>query len=142
MAEIGLAASVIAVIQIATAVTTQAYDYGQKVKNAKEDLEGINRALEDLKGILDQLKDLAQEAEASDQPWPTLASLNKSDGPLNDCTIALGELVAQLPLVNGTRAKFVERFKWAWKKGKVEKSLEAILKQKNVFIESLNVDQA
>ena len=144
MAEIGLAASVIAVIQITTAVITQAYDYGQNVKNAKEDLECIDRELKDLKAILDKLEGLAQRAETSDQPlhrWPTLVSLNQSDGPLEDCKIALNELGAQLAPVIGKRAKLVERAKWAWKKGKVEKSLGAILKQKDAFIESLSLDQ-
>lgn len=145
MAEIGLAASVIAVIQITAAVTTQAYNYGRNVKNARQDLENINRELKELEGILDKLKDLAQRAEASGQPlerWPTLVSLNKSDGLLNDCKIALTELGAQLAPVNGKWAKVAERAKWAWKKGKAEKALEAIMRQKNAFIESLNVDQA
>lgn len=45
MAEIGLAASIIAVIQIAASVTTQACNYGVKFKNAKKDLDGVNREL-------------------------------------------------------------------------------------------------
>lgn len=91
MAEIGLVASVIAVIQLTTAVTTQAYNYGQNVKNASEDFKRINREMEGLIGILYKLKDLAQRVEASRQPmerWPTLVSLKKMDGPLKDCEIA------------------------------------------------------
>jgi uncharacterized phage infection (PIP) family protein YhgE len=145
MAEIGLAASVIAVIQITAAVTTQVYNYGQNVKNAKEDLESINRELEDLEKALHKLQDLAQRAEASGLPlerWPTLVSLNESDGPLKDCKIALTELKSQLTPGKGKMSWFAERLKWPHKKGKVEKSLQSILKQKDAFIKSLDLDLA
>jgi hypothetical protein len=145
MAEIGLAASVIAVIQITTAVVTQAYKYGHSVKNAKEDLVLVDRELKDLNVILAKLEDLAQRAEKSGQSlekWQSLTSLNKKDGPLENCKIALNELETQLTPATGTTAKIAERAKWAWKKDKVKKTLNAILKQKEFFIESLNVDQA
>jgi hypothetical protein len=65
MAEIGLVASIIAVIQITTAVTTQAYKYGQSVAKAKEDIEHVREELINLEGILKQLKELANRAEMS-----------------------------------------------------------------------------
>jgi hypothetical protein len=65
MAEIGLAASIIAVIQITTAVTTQAYKYGQNIAKAKEDIERVREELVNLEAILKQLKELASGAEIS-----------------------------------------------------------------------------
>lgn len=142
MAEIGLAASVIAVIQITAAVTTQAYNYGRDVKNAKQDLEDINRELKELEGILSKLEDLAQQAKVSGQTlesWPALASLG--DGRLKEWEIVLTRLKGQLAPVNGTWAKLVEPVRWARKKRKAVKSLGDVLKQKNAYIESLGMDQ-
>jgi hypothetical protein len=68
MAEIGLAASIIAVIQITAAVTTQAYKYGQNVAKAKEDIERVREELINLEGILKQLKELASRADRSGEP--------------------------------------------------------------------------
>lgn len=79
MAEIGHAASIIAVIQIAASVTTQAYNYGVKFKNAKKDLDSVNRELGLVGQVLDRLKTLAEEAERSGKAlntWPAWLSLD------------------------------------------------------------------
>lgn len=146
MAEVlGLAASVIAVIQITTSVVTQVYNYGQNVKNAKADLELVDRELKDLNVILKKLEDLALRAEKSDQgleKWQSLVPLKKSDGPLKDCRKALAEIEGQLTPVTGKAAKLAEKAKWPWKKEKVKRALDVVVKQKKFFLESLSVDQA
>lgn len=144
MAEIGLASSVIAVIQIVTAVTTQAYNYGLKFKNAKDDVENINRELGQVGQVLEKLKSLAERAEKSAQPLdtlPTLIALAADEGPLATCNQALMDLMTELSPASGVRAKLSQRAKWAWKKDKVEKSLQTIVKQKMAFLELLSVDQ-
>ena len=142
MAEIGLAASIVAVIQIATAVTKQAYKYGQCVKNATKDIEKIDSQLKDVENILTKLKDLADRATQSGKPldkWPTLVSLNSADGPLAQCRLALILLRDELAPVGGF-AKYAERALWPRKKKRVEKCLDDIEKQKKIFIESLNLE--
>jgi hypothetical protein len=144
MAEIGLAASIIAVIQITLSVTTQAYNYGLKVKNAKEDLEGINRELGHVGEVLEKLKTLAERAEKSNKSldsWPALVALYGDKGPLTICSQALMDLKSELTPASGIQAKFSPRAKWAWKKERVEKALETITQQKMAFLELLSVDQ-
>jgi hypothetical protein len=143
MAEIGLAASIIAVIQIAASVTTQAYNYGVKFNNAKEDLDGVNRELGHVAQALERLKTLAEKAERSGNAlntWPALHELRCDDGPLAKCNQALLDLGTELIPPDSLRNKFSQRAKWAWKKEKVEKSLQTIVKQKLAFLELLSVD--
>lgn len=144
MAEIGLAASVIAVIQIATAVTTQAYNYGLKFKHAIEDLNGINSEITNVRRVLEKLELVAEQAEQSGKPlatWPALLALKAEDGPLAKCNQALLDLGSELTPASGLRDKLTQRLKWAWRKDKVEKSLQTIVKQKIAFLEMLSVDQ-
>ena len=144
MAEIGLAASIIAVIQISRTVITQAYKYGQSVKNARKDIERIESELKDVDNQLTKLQDLVDRVEKSGRPldcWPTLASMNQEDGPLSKCKLALNFLLAELTPADGWRAKVKERVLWPNKVAKVEKALEAIMQQKTYFIEALNIEQ-
>lgn len=142
MDGLSLVASIIAVIQVTTAVTKQAYDYANCVKNATKEIENIDSQLKDLKNVLTKLKDLADQAAKSGQSldsWPTLASLDKADGPLAECRLAMASLSAELASVDGL-AKYAKRALWPRKKKKVEKCLNNIEKQKEIFIESLNVE--
>jgi hypothetical protein len=144
MAELGLVASVIAVIQVTTAVTTQAYEYGKRFKNAKDDLEKMNRELAEVAHILDKLKCLAKRAESSGKSlehWPTLVTIIGHDGPLKQCLQALNNLLAELSPASSRGIEITERFKWIWKKERVEYAARIISMQKMAFIESLEVDQ-
>ncbi len=143
MAEIGLAASIIAVIQIAASVTTQAYNYGVKFKNARKDLNGVNRELGLVGQVLNRLKTLAEEAERSGKAlntWPALVQLRSDDGSLAKCNQALLDLRTELTPPDSLRECVSQRAKWASKKEKVEKSLQTIVKQKLAFLELLSVD--
>jgi hypothetical protein len=144
MAEIGLAASIIAVIQISRTVITQAYKYGQSVKNAKKDIERIESELKDAESRLTKLQDLVDRAQKSGHPldcWPTLVSMNQEDGPLSKCKLALNHLLVELAPVDSWPAKMKERTLWPSKAIKVEKALQVIMQQKNSFIECLNIEQ-
>jgi hypothetical protein len=144
MAEIALASSIIAVIQIIGAVTTQACNYGLKFKNAKEDFDNINRELGHVGQVLEKLKSLAERAEQCGKPLDTRANfldLTTDDGPLGKCNRALMDLMSQLAPASGIRAKLSQRAMWALRKDKVEKSLQTIVKQKMAFLELLSVDQ-
>ncbi|KAI9761972.1 MAG: hypothetical protein M1840_001501, partial [Geoglossum simile] len=144
MAEIGLAASIIAVIHISQTVITQAYKYGQSVKNAKKDIERIESELKDVGSRLAELQDLAARAEKSGRPldcWPTLVSMNQKDGPLPKCELALNCLLAELIPADGRLARLKELAIWPNKVAKIEKALGTIVQQKNAFTETLNIEQ-
>jgi hypothetical protein len=144
MAEIALAASIIAVIQISRTVITQAYNYSQCVKNSKKDIERIESELKDVESRLTKLQDLVDKAQKSGRPldcWPTLVSMNEEDGPLSKCKLALDCLLTELTPVDGRWTQMKERALWPNKVTKIEKALEVIVQQKNSFIEALNVEQ-
>jgi hypothetical protein len=142
MAEIGLTASIIAVIQISQTVITQAYKYGQTVKNAKKDIKRIEGELKDVDNVLRKLRDLAHRVEKlgrSLDHWPTLVSMKQKDGPLSKCESALNSLLAELAPVDGW-AKMRERALWPHKMKKVEKALRTITQQKGSFMEALKIE--
>lgn len=142
MAEIGLVASIIAVIQITTSVAKQAHKYGQSFKNATQDMAKILDQLKDVEDILVKLKDLIDRETKAGKPldlWPTLLSLNSPDGALEQCRLAMTALCAELTPAEGI-AKFGQRACWLLTKKKVEQRLEKIGTLKNVFLELLSVE--
>ncbi|RDL42520.1 Uncharacterized protein BP5553_02499 [Venustampulla echinocandica] len=143
MAEIGLAASIIAVIQITTVVATNVVKYGQSVKKAKQDVAKIQAELGDVEQILQKLKDLVNQATTgAEKPvdsWPSLNSLSSPDGALEQCKLALSALSAKLTPVEGF-AKYRHRALWPSKKKDVERCLEDIRTHKSKLFELLNAE--
>ncbi len=143
MAEIGLAASIIAVIQITTSVAKEAYKYGQSVKNAKEDMVELAEQLQDVETILVKLKDLVDresKAGRSLHLWPTLLSLNNPGGAFEQCKSALTALSAEIKPVDGWMAKRKQRALWPATKKKVEQRLEEIGKTKGILLTFLGIE--
>lgn len=143
MAEIAVAASIIAVIRLSKEVTTQAFKYGQTAKNAKKDIERIEGEVRGIGNVLIKLRDLAHRAEKSGRPldyWPTLASIKQKGGPLSQCESSLNCLLEELAPVNGL-GKMKERVLWPYKMKRVEKTLQAIAQQRKLFMEALNIEQ-
>ena len=144
MAEIGLAASIIAVIQISQEAITRVYQYGTAVRNAKEDMDRVADEIEKLKDTLVKLRDIAQNAEASGQPltcWPTLVSLQAQDDPLQKCLADLKTLQLE-PAPEGRLERVIARAQWPLKHRGIEKQLRVIVGRKDRLIEALNIDQA
>ncbi len=65
MAEIALVASIIAVFQIHNDVVGRAIKYGKAIKDAKKDMDTLQRDVDDLKLVLTKLKDIVQKAASS-----------------------------------------------------------------------------
>lgn len=144
MAEIGLAASIIAVIQISEDVITRAYKYGKAVKNAEKDIKQLNEDLQDVQNILKKLETLAKRTESSGRPltlWPTLISLKEENGPLSQCKSALESLQKELAPIEGY-SKFTRSLQWPRKAKSVGKLVEKTNAQKKYFLEALNIDEA
>ncbi|KFY91042.1 hypothetical protein V500_04822 [Pseudogymnoascus sp. VKM F-4518 (FW-2643)] len=126
MAAIGLAASIIA-----------------SVKNATKDIAKVLDHLKEVEDSLTKLRDLVNQAEMLEKPlksWPTLVALSSPNGALQQCNLAMMALYANLTPVEGRRMEIIELICWPVKKNKVEQCLKDIVTQKNVFIESLNVE--
>jgi len=98
MAEgIGLAASIISVVQITGSVITICYDYQAAAKDASWEISQIRTELEGLRSVLQQLEPRAKQAELApptpDAGCPALGLLCK---PLADCLEILKGLEAKL----------------------------------------------
>jgi hypothetical protein len=144
MAELGIAASIIAVIQVSKTVIKETHTYGQTVKNAKKDSKRIRGEVKDIGNILIKLRDLAHRAENSNRSldyWPTLASIKQKGGPLSECELALNCLLQELAPASGWGI-IKGRFLWSLKMKKIENALQAIARQRKFFMEALNVEQA
>ena len=104
MAELGLACSVIQVLQVEGALLTQAYEYGETVKNAEKDIKHVIEELKGTEEILLKLKALAEEEEASAENfkhWPTLEKIKNGNGYLAQCKTAMIDLQKRIPPVDG-----------------------------------------
>lgn len=143
MAELGVAASVIAVIQLTAEVGKRLTQYGISVKNAAKDIREIKSRLKGIEAVLQKLNELAKRVEKSGLPlerWPTLLPLESSEGPIKQTERAMVSLREKLVLVDGTKKMLAERLKWPMKKKRVEGDVDAIEKQKLVFMELLRVE--
>lgn len=72
--------------------------------------------------------------------WLTLVALSSPNGALQQCNLAMMALYANLTPVEGRRMEIIKLACWPVKKNMVEQCLKDIVTQKNVFIESLNVE--
>ena len=87
MAEIGLAASIIAVIDLSAKVASQCSKYYNKVKNAKDDIERLLQEIERLRLTLGEVQSLCD--------GPNGAKLQSSQNLRNgikDCEKQLAQL--------------------------------------------------
>ncbi|KAI9789761.1 MAG: hypothetical protein M1816_005800 [Peltula sp. TS41687] len=144
MAEIGLVASILTIVQIAEVVIGKAHEYGTSVKNAREDAAAIRSEVKDISSLLMKLRDVVEQAERSgsslDQ-WPTLASIRLKGGHLDQSKSALDCLALELTSASGL-AKWKERMLWPRKVRKLQQALEVVKKQKEFFQQALSIDQA
>jgi hypothetical protein len=143
MAELGLTLSVYQVIQIASALVTQAYKYGEAVKNSKKDIKNVIEELKSTEEILLKLRSLAKEEGTPGENfkhWPTLEKIKNDDGYPTQCKMAMIDLEKKLAPVDGWARKILARCMWPMKKKEVEESLKFIKKQKEGIVEFLKIE--
>ncbi|TVY45290.1 putative ankyrin repeat protein [Lachnellula subtilissima] len=131
------AASVIAVLQLATAVGSALKDYYEGVRDAREDIRKLYGSIKGLEGILERLKDVAKGMSAE-----TLLTQ-----PLEGVRAELKDLKEKLQgsEASETRARrALQSLVWPFKKKDAEKLVVAIEKHKSslsllVGVESLHL---
>ncbi|TVY27932.1 Vegetative incompatibility protein HET-E-1 [Lachnellula hyalina] len=131
------AASVIAVLQLATAVGSALKDYYEGVRDAREDIRKLYGSIKGLEGILGRLKDVAKGM--SDETLLTQ--------PLEGVRADLEDLMKKLQgsEASETRARrALQSLTWPFKKKDAEKLVVAIEKHKSslsllVGVESLHL---
>ncbi|OCK79260.1 hypothetical protein K432DRAFT_252439, partial [Lepidopterella palustris CBS 459.81] len=133
------AASVIAVIDISAKISTLCFQYSTKVKNAKEDIERIQKKLTDIKDVLEEVKQLLDGSNKLRLP----ATHKLSNSP-QKCLRELQELEKKLDL--GKARKTMSRLgmralKWPFTSKEVEKMIVTLEGYEQTFSLALQVDQ-
>lgn len=141
MAEaLGLAASIIAVIDLSAKVTSWCSEYYANVKNAKDDIDRLRREIQQLNATLEQVRSLCDGPNGV----KLQASPNLRNG-FRDCKMQLDQLKAKLE--PRTRDKLMRRFGaraliWPFKSNEVDTILKKLESCKDSMLFSLQIDQA
>ena len=139
MDGLSAAASVIAVITLSVKVASLCSQYSAAVKDAKKDIERLQKKAEDISDVLGELKRLL------DGPDKTrLSATHKLAASLKECLGRLQELETELK--PGKTRKAMSRFggralKWPFKSKEIEKIIASLEKYEQTFSLSLQVDQ-
>jgi hypothetical protein len=134
------AASVITVVDLSAKIASLCFQYSVAVKNAKEDIQRLQRRVNDIKDILEQVKQLL---DGQDKVRVSATS-KLSDSSLQQCFLQLEELKTRLE--PGKSRKIMSRLgvralKWPFTSKEVEKIVITLEKYKQTFSLALQVDQ-
>ena len=140
MAELGLAASVIAVIDLSAKVVSLCSEYYTNVKNAKDDIARLQREADGLNTTLKHVQSLLDGPNGAKLE----ATQNLRDG-VKDCSLQLAAL--DIKLEPGRRHKVMRGFgiralKWPFKNKEVEGIVKDLGRCKDIISLGLQVDQA
>jgi hypothetical protein len=133
------AASVIAVIDLSAKITALCFQYSIAVKDAKNDIERIQKKVDDIKHIVESIKNLLD--------GPHKAQLSTTHGlfkPLKQCLQQLELLKQQLEPGNTRKAmsRFgVRALKWPFTSKQVENTVSSLEGYERSFTLALQVDQ-
>jgi hypothetical protein len=140
MAEaLGLAASVIAVVELSAKVAPLCLEYSTTVKNARDDITRLQGEAERLKVTLAQVQSLLN--------GPNGAKLKASRSLCNGVDDCLSQLAAlETKLEPGRRHKVMRRFgvramKWPFKNKEVDGIVKCLARCKDMISLGLQVDQ-
>jgi hypothetical protein len=143
MDGLSAASSVIAVLQVTSAVISICYAYRQGQKHSSREVIQLSDELNSLKDVLDALLRLVEKSEASDDTsrLATFELLAKPDGPLLTCQSELERLKAKLEPETGWRA-LKRSLVWPLQEGELRKALGALERLKGTMQLALSADQA
>ena len=133
------AASVIAIIDISAKITSLCLQYSAAVKNAKKDIERLQRKVSDIKHVLEEVKKLLDGRDKT-----RLLTTHKLTGSLKDCFEQLEELNSQLKF--GKTRKAMSRFgvrslQWPFTSENVEKLVASLERYEQTYNLALQTDQ-
>jgi hypothetical protein len=133
------AASVIAVIDISAKITSICYQYSIAVKDAKGDIERVQRKVGDITLILEKIKELLDSRDK-----PRLSITHGLADLLKQCLRVLGDLKVKLD--PGKTHKTMSRIgfralKWPFTSKQVDKIVSTLQGYEQTFSLALQVDQ-
>ena len=137
MAEVvGLAASIITLLQLTETVASASYacyDYYHTTKDAQQIILDILKSVNGLHGVLIDLQKLVNGNTIFEAD---LAALNEA---IQVCRTALGNIATKLKIrQSGATGKqsinFLQKATWSWKRSEIDRSLASIETHKTTFI--------
>ena len=151
MAEgLAVAASVIAVLQITNSVISICYDYSAAATGSSWELPRLMSELESLRSVLQRLEPLAKQADFSLVPnakLPAFIELCKPNGALPLCCREIQSLETTLKTPDWSvcfgpkRKAIVQALRWPLKSKDTEKSLNHIIRLRDILSLALAADQ-
>lgn len=129
MEAVGLAASIIGIIQLTGKLTTMTYGYISTCKRAPEDLRSLVAELNLLQQAL-----IVLQSQSSQQQL-TVQGLYGKDGALEKCSQGLQSLVSELEK-KGKKARLM----WPFKEKETMQYIAFIERQKTFFLLAISTD--
>jgi hypothetical protein len=139
MDGLSAAASVTAIVDISAKIASLCFQYSVAVKDAKKDIDRLQRTVTDVKNVLEEVKYLLDR-----QDKPRLSTTHKLSDSLEQCHQQLQGLKAQLEPGNTHKAMRrlgVRALKWPFTNKQVEKMVVSLEKYQQTFSLALQVDQ-
>ena len=139
MEGLGVASSIIAVIDLSAKVASLCYQYSVVVKNAKADIERLQREINQIKDVLEDVQQLLNRPGED-----CLPASRKLQQPLNGYCLKLNELKNELEPGNTRKAMSrvgLRALRWPFKSNEVEKTISHLERYKQTFCLALQVDQ-
>ena len=145
------AASIIAFVQLASAVTNVTVKYYLQVKEARSDIKRLENEVNDLQSVLrkvvEVIGDDADSASAA-QKLPALSLVLSKDGPLETCQRELSNVAARLEKAEGGREKDsmrkfgIRALKWPFSSKEIQDTLTVLERCKATFNLALSADHS
>ncbi|CAG8962108.1 hypothetical protein HYFRA_00005151 [Hymenoscyphus fraxineus] len=137
MDGISAAASVVAIVDIASKVASQLKDYYEGVKNAQDDIKRLYGSIQSLQATLSRIYDILNKEQGVIKP----ELFTDPSGPLKQSEIELKKLVLNLGTPPDSHfLRKLESWKWPFKAGDIEKIVLQIEKHKSSLTTQLGVE--
>ncbi|KAK1989135.1 hypothetical protein LZ30DRAFT_612447 [Colletotrichum cereale] len=143
MEVLGIAANVIAVVDLSAKVGVLCGEYIRSAWNASDDVRKLKTETESLQRILGDIRSLLGGSGSSDSLRHQLATSQRLLDHLLECQKELGKLVAKLDTgKNPSRLKrFGKALKWPFSSKEVVQAIESLRRWRELFSTAMQVDQ-
>ena len=133
------ATSVIAVIDLSAKIASLCFQYSVAVKNAKRDIERLQRKVSDIKDVLGEVKQLLDGRDKT-----LLSATYKLSDSLKECFLQLTELNKQLDSSKTRKIMgqvWVRALRWPFTSKEVETLVARLERYEQTYILALQADQ-
>ncbi len=135
MDPLSVTASIIAVLQLTTALTT----YLNEVRHATAEQKKVAVEASNLYSLLTTLRFRVEDARTDDAWFSQVKSLDVPNGPLDQFKHILEKMVGQITM-SGRRNQVKSALTWRWTKAEIEEALQQIERLKTLVSIALTND--